>query len=49
MALNSPWEVPCVKGNLKYMTPDSSALEIDTQQNLNKLLYSSEQSAKRMR
>jgi hypothetical protein len=30
MAPNSPWEVPCVEGNLRHITPGSSISEIDT-------------------
>ena len=38
MAQNFPWKYPCIKGNLRYITPSSSIPEIDTQLNLNKLL-----------
>ena len=35
---NSLWKYPCAKGNLRYITLNSTILEIDTQWNLNKLL-----------
>ena len=31
MAPNSPWISSCAKGNLRYITPSKSILEIDTQ------------------
>ena len=38
MVPNSLWKYPCAKGNLRYITLNSTILEIDTQWNLNKLL-----------